>query len=515
MSALAKLFSEADVAKRRVKDFLRSPLAAMQMIGDQQRRQWDEDPQAQAMQFFNPEAALSPLAGVIKQKGGSWLSGSVEDALRGLKPPKVPNYAEYDLGPTGYPVARGFGTPMTEEGLARIYGPQGEESFRASRNALNSWIDKQLARYVKNDMATPEDPIRALAERGVLHFEPNLPPGTSSLTVGKRARLGQKPMGEGVSPRAQQWEGIADDAVFPNKIGDLTSSREPWMEGRDPTEVAYSMERGKDLGFNHLIDELSNALNPESGLPRELRFGRPEALGNESVPNAVERVAKINAWRAEQARLATIESMKANLAQKPYKEYEGGWRWAELPDADTPDGAKLVNEIGCQGGWCTQGESAARTYGSHKGGNRLYALIDHEGRPHIQVQTKAQEKPASLNPRILQIKPFSNSWDSQMVKDFTAKNPKYREELMPMIQDFVKSGKWSDVGDLQNTGLMTLSPKYNPDIVKAMEAAGETPPSYVTETELDELLKKYTPDGYAQGGSVRHNVYNRLLQALN
>lgn len=65
MSALAKLFSEADVAKRRVKDFLRSPLAAMQMIGDQQRRQWQEDPQAQAMNFFNPEAALSPLAGVM------------------------------------------------------------------------------------------------------------------------------------------------------------------------------------------------------------------------------------------------------------------------------------------------------------------------------------------------------------------------------------------------------------------------------------------------------------------
>lgn len=50
--------------------------------------------------------------------------------------------------------------------------------------------------------------------------------------------------------------------------------------------------------------------------------------------------------------------------------------------------------------------------------------------------------PAALSehPRILQIKGKQNR----------APNPEY----LPYVQDFVKSGKWEEVGDLRNTGLL-------------------------------------------------------------
>lgn len=86
---------------------------------------------------------LSPQAGVIKMKGGNWLDGSVEEALRPLQ------------------------VRVRTEG---VNGHTAENTL--SDQALNAWLDKKLARYVKNEMATPEDPVRALAERGVLHVNP-------------------------------------------------------------------------------------------------------------------------------------------------------------------------------------------------------------------------------------------------------------------------------------------------------------------------------------------------------
>ena len=51
-----------------------------------------------------------------------------------------------------------------------------------------------------------------------------------------------------------------------------------------------------------------------------------------------------------------------------------------------------------------------------------------------------QEKGIDLPSRIVQIKGKQNR----------APNPEY----LPFVQDFVKSGQWSDVGDLRNAGLM-------------------------------------------------------------
>ncbi len=474
-----------------------------------------------------PRGALS----VIKNKGGNWLTGSVEDALKGLK------------RPLGQAHDRAM---FTEEMLAdpRIAR---EVALRDRESALNNFIDKQLTRYVKNEMATPEDPIRALAERGILHVPQQRTSGY--YLTGNRAAGGFPEEGLAKNELARGWEYMTDVAINPLRAKDFFSSKtgasrfpstteaNPWLSKVAPETPVYEQLYATTgpLGFDHLTDELANALNPESGLPRHLLLD-PKSLERVSVPQAVERVAQINAWRAEQARLADLEKMKANLTQKPYKEYEGGWRWAELPDADTPEGVKLVNDIGCQGGWCTQGESAAKSYGSHKGGNKLYALIDAEGRPHVQVQTR--NKPLDENiraaqeqfddmwedyvdpelvrthemekiPSILQIKPFSNSWDSQMVKDFTKKNPEYRKQLEPMIQDFVRSGQWSAVGDLQNAGLRDIgqskinSKPYH-DLAEEMFPGLR----YLTNEEAEKLQQEgiartLKERGYARGGIAR------------
>jgi hypothetical protein len=94
--------------------------------------------------------------------------------------------------------------------------------------------------------------------------------------------------------------------------------------------LAYS------LGFDHLLDELRNATNPASGLPRELQLDI-KALDRLSVPQAVERVARINDWRAAQ-KIEANAALANNAATHVVKEYPHsdatpnpkGLRWVEL-----------------------------------------------------------------------------------------------------------------------------------------------------------------------------------------
>ena len=115
-----------------------------------------------------------------------------------------------------------------------------------------------------------------------------------------------------------------------------------------------------DLGFNHLVDELHNAVRPDSDLPRELRL-TPEQLGRTSVPDAVRLVHKINGWR-ERAKTEANLQLAKNPATHVLKEYDTvpgtstkntkGLHWVELKSPapasftkDTlPAGYRLVTE---------------------------------------------------------------------------------------------------------------------------------------------------------------------------
>jgi hypothetical protein len=118
----------------------------------------------------------------------------------------------------------------------------------------------------------------------------------------------------------------------------------------------------------------------------------------------------------------------------------------------------------CVGGYCDDVAS---------GRTKIYSLRDAKGKPHATVEvSKPDLQDAAMReqwlasdrdidydkwleasypdrfnelnvPRIKQIKGFKNQAPDASVQ--------------PFVQDFVRSGKWSDVGDLQNTGLRRVT----------------------------------------------------------
>lgn len=321
-------------------------------------------------------AAGQPAVNVVKPKGGNWLAGSVE---RAVEPMRQTTLNELGL-----------------QNLAERAGADVSESVRINQQpqvAMNRWLETKLGKYMRNEMATPEDPIRALAEsfpakqadqlalkdaqiakaiadleraqaqRGVapemltssqarlrdlrrerqfiadqtgLHAE--IGPTGYSLK-GPRAMAGFPEEGMGVSPLAKTWEDRADTFINQLHASDLTRGypeaveANPWLAKVPPETRVYEMLRGaeEDLGFAHLADELRNAINPESGLPESLLL-KYQDLEKLSVPQAAQRVSEINAWRAGQKADADL-ARASNIATQIFKEYPEspqGLRWVEL-----------------------------------------------------------------------------------------------------------------------------------------------------------------------------------------
>jgi len=395
--------------------------------------------------------------------------------------------------------------------------------------ALADWWDKALPRYIQNDFATPDDPLRALADQGYLQGVEN----------------------------AAQWSNRVKRDIVPMPLQDLlfgqkaaetgmrdeTLAAMPWVNKMPATENIYGFwPREETIGaLSHIRDEMVNALKPDaSGIPADLAV-RPESLGRMSFAQAAERVGQINQWRAKQAEQAQLSALN-NPAIHTFKEYAEnnpmGLRWVELKAPDVPEdlggyrieeqpgvflngpghviydpqGAEMTAEMSREAAlqnirstlYADQLQQALKyegdTMGHCVGGycddvlggrSRIFSLRDAKGEPHVTIETAPQgnylppeaydklsaQARAEAEARGIKLNPGVNDadfWSSidervdELKKDWLATAPESivqikgkqnrapKDDYLPFVQDFVKSGKWGNVGDLSNTGLVKL-----------------------------------------------------------
>jgi hypothetical protein len=419
------------------------------------------------------EGAVAGMA--VKRKGGNWLDKSVDEEIAPLRDsPRLSGEIINDIAGRDIfsEYRRAYDESFSTPGLPmlglhdwtrRKYPEIYNEALEPESRTLNRWLDTKLNEYIRNDMGTPEDPVRIQTDRlaakkadalaakdeqiataradmqladtpearrraeskvrrlqqerasieaqNVLHAQPRqIGPQTAHLLANVREMEGFPAAGFGQSELAQRWENTADNVIQPrqarnflataNAEGVPTTERYPWLLKVPPETTVYDLAAGnnmRDLGFDHLVDELRNAMDPTTDLPNNLRID-PKDLHKITMPQAVERVARINDWRTEQAIRAEREGMMANLQATPridvpefalsFTEQPGG-KWVDIPETVDEKGMTLCTSIGKAGGWCTQGEGLAKEYGS--GGNRLAALVDAEGRPHAQAKISSSK----------------------------------------------------------------------------------------------------------------------------
>jgi hypothetical protein len=342
----------------------------------------------------------------------------------------------------------------------------------------------------------------------------------------------------------------------------MIGDENPWIAKLDPEAPAYHGDV-YDLGFDHVVDVLGEMV--ASGRIR------PEQLNKVSLEQAIRMTHQYDIEMAEKAaKAATV----AREGLPVYKEYpEGGMRWIELnrpgsfasesdamghsvrgyePPKGHPDWVEGSGDAGHlgygHGGW-----DAIKS-----GKAKVYSLVDGKGKPHVTVEVRANNtasasdfKNAGLdyNEAMLEakrrmgitpenekewVRSSGSEQRAQASKDLykhiddifkertggspqeitqikgksnRAPNPEY----LPFVQDFVKSGQWSGVGDMGNTGLRDVQSWVDPGTMAEYRKLGLDVPKYATRDELDKLHSLYEsratpPQGYNKGGTVKTGI---------
>lgn len=513
---------------------------------------------------FGPEAGG---LNIIKEPNGNWLTGSVEKSLSPLK------REVRDGEKTFYNELKAAHErkPPSEQRSRSIRAVEGEIALLNRNEALNKWVESNLSNYVKKQMGTKDDPVRKLAEQGITPVNPEQL-NFRLEAHGKHMQPGQTAVAQ--SDAAKRWEGASDLQIGVSKASDhlMDSLIEPgtkislindndWLAKVPPeTKVHRLIDfRPSDLGFDHIMDVLRE----------DITAGRirPEQLNKVSMEQAVRRAHEYDAELAAKqnaARAARREGLPV------HKEYPEGYKWLQLnkpgsfaaeseamghsvkgyePPKGHPDWNESSGDVGNlgygHGGW-----EAIKS-----GKAKVYSLVNAKGEPHVTVEAAAhnpnleslyakENLPELYQKYSADRNRYFNSWPEflkaeapELLADNAVKitqikgkgNRAPNEEYLPFVQDFVKSGKWSDVGDIQNTGLYKADPeelgmfipsdprlknlpgRRTDDLKRAKEAGLFGDQKYLTRNEWEDILRKQIEsesgplppvEGMAEGGGA-------------
>jgi hypothetical protein len=513
-----------------------------------------------------PKSRFESQRGAIKMKGGNWLAGEVETAVDPLKPrgPKESD-REWILQHAQNQRELGQDPSRILAGLEAI--PKNE--------ALDRWIDKKLGGYIKNEMGTPEDPVRKLADQGIIHFQ-NLREFDveyMSPSLKRHRRLAGFPEeGYASTDLGRAWEAATDKNLMFSQAGDYQGSdapgilsRNPWLEkvpGETPVYETAARFDTRDLGFDHLIDVLKE----------DLATGRirPEQLEKMSMEQAVRRAHQYDQEMAEKAAKATAA---AREGLPVYKEYPQGYRWIELnkPGAFAAESDTMGHSVrgyeppkGHPDWTEGSGDAGSLSYGLggweaiKHGDAKVYSLVDSKGSPHVTVEigrgkhpigysfkgasdefpktfdynltsdpefpmptreqkqailTRAAELHKS-NETMDRMQAFQNAANEiigelpsriNQIKGKSNRAPK--EDYLPFVQDFVRSGRWSDIRDIQNAGMRPTSSVFSEGELKMLRDLGETniPPA-LSGVDIQRLHNLINPEGKRLIYDARGNI---------
>ena len=496
---------------------------------------------------------FNPTSAAVKPKGGNWLTGSVED---GIKPLRLPDR----------PVARDMQGNVVEGGGLLANSPT-----YTTYEAINGWLDKRLVPYIKNEMGTPDDPIRLMHERGVSHIPINesemgewLPQDVADsrvragypeegFAIRRHHEAGYPEANELNARHAEDWETRTDKAIIPEEASTLKMDHilkdNPWISKLPGHTPVHSLDGSapehefQGLGFQHIVDELKNATNPVSGLPNHLQID-PAKLGKMTVPGVVKHVHEINQWRKENMGKAALQLTEGMPVHKEYPEQ--GFKWLELTTPKAPegwvqegsawrhptDGAQkwVYPDDALHKALKYEGDTMGHCVGSYcddvaSGKSRIYTLRDKKNEPHVTIevtpvsgsygssqleawhQQAARELSNSgLDPQSAKFATAAQKRVNELAKEYKDNPPlmikhikgkanlKPNDKYLPFVQDFIRSGKWSQIGDLDNSGLRHRANVFNDVEQKLIMDAGHELPEYMTPDEIKVINRKVWPN---------------------
>lgn len=494
---------------------------------------------------------------------------------------KLNKYIKSEMGTESDPIRLG---------IERRY-EQAKELRAANQKKLDKMaadIDRAKARgkdttLSENDLAAAREKFAEeedIAFNGLYHGTPpeggwaNYEAWYEAPVKEKRKRFGMPEEGLGTHPASRLWESTVDDEIgqyssegfkAPHMQNSGLIKNNPWLLNLPPDTTLYKLDTiDGNLEFRHMIDELKNALDPLSNLPKHLKIA-PKDLEKMTVDDVSALSGKINAWRNVQKTKTNLE-IANNPATHTFKEYpldesnpKGvSWRQIKRPEGYSDEYAEqfVRDAVKYEGDimrHCVGGSSHCEPL--LNGEVELYTLRDAKGEPHVTIEVEVPEHPYEID--LSKLDNETKYKYQQYVREWRQRNPeieeltdediyaalreagvppkpprileikgklnrKPKDEYIPFIQDFIKSGRWSDIKDIHHTDLRKAEDVLGPNVVKELRSRGEYVPPVLDFDEaahfhemfspgsLDKYLggkeeyrKQWNKQDHAEGGAVR------------
>lgn len=382
---------------------------------------------------------------------------------------------------------------------------------------------------------------------------------------GKRKSFGMPEEGLGTHPASRHWESTVDDEIgkyssdgfkAPHMQNSGLIKNNPWLLNLPPDTTLYKLDTiDGNLEFRHMIDELKNSLDPLSNLPKHLKIA-PKDLEKMTVDDVSALSGKINAWRNVQKTKTNLE-IANNPATHTFKEYpldesnpKGvSWRQIKKPEGYSEEEAeKFVRDATKYEGdimrHCVGGSSHCEPLISGK--TELYTLRDAKGEPHVTIEvgqaqgrTNYEDMQAIYNQVIQEAnqnnfattREWNNFYNERVKKlqfafidkqkanlpkrilEIKGKlNRKPKDEYIPFVQDFIKSGNWSDIADIHHTDLRKAEDVLGQNVVKELRSRGEYVPPVLDFDEAAHFHEMFSPgslDKYLGGKEEYRKTWNK------
>lgn len=422
------------------------------------------------------------MAGAIKGPGGMWHPEAMERLSSPLKDRMLPGRsvaeatniatrnALADMGLQPTQIAR-----LNTDQLKELGDRTQQQYSKSPEGTTDAWVDKAIRNYLNKYAGTERDPLKAV----------------------------EIPSAQGMVPWEAAWDSMIEHSPAPAK----ELQKEYGLSGDvPPGESVFNVYPRKSQHANaavnylsHVGDYLRQNVNPEELQRYDLvRAVKETAENDKRVMKQMEKAAgdstkslpvyksypdgfkwvelklpeKLNEEQAKQVRKLTSEEKK-DFQTLSNRSGNAGWdadfsqgdwygsighdgkiienSYTQMPAVDTsPERTWLAGRLAeegntmghCVGGYCE---------GVASGESKIFSLRDAKGKSHVTVEVQPEryvrrDYPTSPTikegPDIIQIKGKQNRAPSK--------------EYLPYVQDFVKSGKWGEVRDLENAGLKDL-----------------------------------------------------------
>jgi hypothetical protein len=343
----------------------------------------------------------------------------------------------------------------------------------------------------------------------------------------------------------------------------------PFIDKLDPETQLYAGNTA-DMGFDHVIDILKqdvmegrirpeqlSKVSVEDAVRRTMDFDQEAARkmaetqikATEGFPTYKEYPEGYR-WIELAPPTYTPETLPPGFKLEQW-DYKGKPAWSVVDEAGTtyndaassPDealskfakskeGSKALEDAlkyegdtmgHCVGGYCPD---------VLEGRSRIYSLRDAKGEPHVTVEVNpssqrvaprheeivSEMKSSGLDLNQLDESAYDSAYEQalqrvkqnrppEIVQIKGKQNAAPKDTYLPFVQDFVKSGQWSNVGDLENTGLRRTSDAFNETEQAFLKNKGVELMPYIAPEETARYQELFTrnpsaePD-FARGGRV-------------